>query len=187
MSHIDPHEPKHHTSRLLCLPIACHTFILTARAMKQLTYMSPNPSALHLHTTHADCCCSPINRAAHIATCSRHTHTPMPDQNGFMPFDGEGKLVPTNLWSLALAGLPVRHAVYLRGTNLQPPGKFKLPSSVSAVHQVGVSSVFLLDYSVHVYEVMCFSTKVAVTPTQGTRVQLSFHDFSLQSHACCGV
>jgi hypothetical protein len=52
----------------------------------------------------------------------------MPDQNGFIPFDGEGALIPTNLWSLALAGLAVRHAVYLRGNNSQPPGKFDLAS-----------------------------------------------------------
>ncbi|WIA37224.1 hypothetical protein OEZ86_014174 [Tetradesmus obliquus] len=51
----------------------------------------------------------------------RHSHTPMPDQSGFIPLDGEGKIIPTDLWSLAQAGLPVRHAVYLRGTNPKPP------------------------------------------------------------------
>jgi hypothetical protein len=108
----------------------------------------------------------------------------MLDQNGFMPFDGEGKLVPTNLWSLALAGLPVRHAVYLRGTNVQPPGKFQVAISVLAVHQVGVSTVFLLDYSVHVYEVMCVSTNKGCGDSNvRTRVRLTFQAFSLQSHA----
>jgi hypothetical protein len=53
----------------------------------------------------------------------RHSHTPMPDQNGFIPLDGPGTFVATDLWAFARACVPVRHAVYIREQNVQPPGK----------------------------------------------------------------
>jgi hypothetical protein len=53
----------------------------------------------------------------------RHSHSPMPDQNGFIPMDGPGEFKVSDLWSLARVGVPVRHAVYIRGQNTQPPGE----------------------------------------------------------------
>jgi hypothetical protein len=67
----------------------------------------------------------------------RHSHTPMPDQNGFIPLDGLGPFVATDLWALARAGVPIRHAVYIRGQSAQPPGDYNANSAVCAECVVG--------------------------------------------------
>lgn len=54
----------------------------------------------------------------------RHEHTPMLDQNLFMPFDGAATFSPQTLWSYASTyDVPVHQQLYMRGANPKTPSK----------------------------------------------------------------
>jgi hypothetical protein len=97
------------------------------------TFESPHP-ADNLNVLRAHFKCADEESLTYIRTGGgvlnintlRHSHTPMPDQNGFIPLDGPGEFKASDMWSLAHAGVPVRHAVYLRGQIKQPPGKLHI-------------------------------------------------------------
>lgn len=104
----------------------------------------------------------------------RHSHSPMPDQNSFIPLDGLGLFEATDLWAFARVGVPVRHAVYIRGQNMQPP------VCESGWYQAGWSCHICPD---HTFKegygpgpcVPCPKGKVATAGVTGTRVAAN-HD-----------